>query len=348
MKSSVWITALAVAILVLGGIFFLKSGPETVTASQITIEVPVSVDLVREEKISSTLSLVGTILANNDVNLVSQAQGEVVAVYHEVGDFVASGTVIAQVDDDLKRSALAAAEVNQQKCKRDLERNEALYQENSISALQLDAARLAYQSADNQLDIARRQLKDTRLTTPIAGTVSARMVEIGTMVTPGMSVANIVDISTLRVRVNVNERDAFRIKTGEKVEITTDIYPKVKFEGRIENISSKADESHTYLAEIRMNNDKTYPLRAGLFARVAFRTSESAPTLVISRSSLLGSVKDAQVYQVENGTAILRSIVVGQESRDLLEVLDGVHVGDTIVTNGHNNLTDNSPVAIIR
>ncbi len=336
-------------IIIAGAFLFISCGKEeSASKDQIATEVPVSVAIVKKEQLTSRLSLVGTINANNDVNVISQTQGEVMAVYVKVGDFVKAGTVLVQVDDELKKSGMAAAEVNYQKAKRDLERNETLYQENSISALQLDAARFAFQSAENQLDIARRQLKDTRLSSPIAGTVNARMVDIGTMVSPGMTIANVVDISTLKVRVNVNESDAFQIKPGDKVEIATDVYPAQKFEGRIDNIASKADEAHTYLVEIKLANNPQYPLRAGMFARVSFTSIAPLEALVISRLALVGSVKNAQVYVVQNNVAHLQAVVVGKESGDLIQILEGLQEGDTVVTNGQNNLADNTPVIVVQ
>jgi RND family efflux transporter MFP subunit len=339
-------------LLIVGVVVFLLVSRKTKTEDQpqtrISTEVPVSVTTVRKDRLTSNLTLVGTIAANNDVNVVSQTQGEVKAVYVKVGEFVKAGTVLVQVDDEIKRSNLAAAEINYQKAKRDFERSETLYQENSISAAQLDAARLALKSAENQLDIADRQLQDTRISSPIGGTTNARMVDVGTMVSPGMTIANIVDISTLKVRVNVAEREAFRLKPGAKVEVTTDVYPDRKFDGSVDNIASKADEAHTYPVEIRIANSTIYPLKAGMFARVSFTSVSPTEALVIPRTAVVGSVKDAQVYVIQNDRAYLRSVIVGDRSGEFLEVIDGLKVGDTVVTSGQNNLSDNTPVTIVR
>lgn len=324
---------------------FTRSKTEPVSQNQISTEVPVSVAVVKREKLTSYLSLVGTINADNDVNVVSQTQGEVKSVNAKVGDYVAAGTVLVQVDDEIKKSNLATAEINYQKAKRDYERNETLYQENSISASQLDASRFGLQAAENQLDLARRQLKDTRIASPISGTVNARMVNIGTMVEPGMTIANIVDISALKVKVNVSEREAFQLKPGDRVEVSTEAYPAKKFEGRVDNIASKADEAHTYPVEIKMQNSREYPLKAGMFARLSFVSVAPREALVIPRDALVGSIKSAQVYLAEKRRAVVRSIVVGSQSDELLEVLDGLQEGDTVVTNGQNNLTNNVPVS---
>lgn len=315
--------------------------------STMATDVPVSVTLVKKQKLESSLSLVGTTNARADVNVISETHGTTMAVYVKVGMQVKVGTVLVQVDDEIPRSTKSAAEISFQKAQRDFLRAEDLYQENSISLSQLDASRLALKSADNQLDIATRQLENTRIKSPISGTVNARYVEPGTMVQQGMAVANIVDISTLKVRVNVSEQEAFRLKPRDHVEITTDVYPGATFDGTIDNIASKGDEAHTYPVEIIVPNSDTYPLKAGMFARIAFKSIAPTEALTIPRGALIGSIKDAQVFVVQGNVASLRQVIIGNQSADLLEVASGLAEGDTVVISGQNNLVDKTRVQIV-
>jgi RND family efflux transporter MFP subunit len=317
------------------------------TQSSIGTDIPVSVTSAKRQKLESSLLLVGNIDASADVNVVSETQGTVTAVHARVGTKVKAGEVLVEVDDEIPRSNKATAEINFQKAGRDYERAEELYTQNSISAAQLDASRLAMKAAENQLDIARRQLENTRVKSPIAGTVNARFVEVGTMVQPGKAVANIVDIGTLKVRVNVAEREAFQLHPGDKVEITTDVYPGVTFDGIIDNIAAKADEAHTYPVEIIVDNSAQHPLKAGLFARIAFKSIAPTETLTIPRLALMGSIKDAQVFVVRGNVASLCTVIIGKQSTDVLEVVSGLAEGDTVVVSGQNNLVDRARVQIV-
>ena len=315
--------------------------------SPISSEVPVSVTVAARSTMERNLVLVGNTYAKADVNVVSETQGVVTAVYIKVGDYVSANSGLVQVDDEIPRSTKAAADINFQKAQRDYQRSEELYQDNSISVAQLDASRLALKSAENQLDIARRQLENTRIKTPIAGTVNALFVEKGTMVQMGKAIANVVDINTLKVRVNVSEREAFQLKPGHRVEVSTDVYPGVVFQGTIDNIASKADEAHTYAVEIVLPNNPKTPLKAGMFARVSFTSTPATNVLAIPRIALVGSIKDAQVFVVKQGVASRRAITVGGQSSELLEVLSGLGVGDTVVNSGQNNLVDQARVRIV-
>jgi RND family efflux transporter MFP subunit len=346
-RSFVTITIL---VIIIAALFLLlnKSEKNTSEEKQAYGDTPVATTAVKKMQLINTISLIGVVNASNDVNVISEAQGLVVDVKIKVGDYVNSGTVLFQIDDVLMQSNLASAEINFLKSKRDFERSETLYQENSISAAQLDLARLGMKAAESQLTLARKQLNDTKIKAPISGTINKRMVNEGAMVNIGTAVANIVDISTLKVSLNVSEKDAFQIKTGKQVEITTDIYPGVTFYGRVDNIASKADEAHTYPVEVKLPNSDQHPLKAGMFARVNFTSENTAECLVVPRESLIGSIKDARVYTVENKTAKLKSVVVGRSSGEFLEILSGLDENEIVVTNGQNNLSDNSKVVIIK
>ena len=280
-KLRIIIFAVIVLVTIIGILLFNKSRHSAEIGTPMLKDVPVTVATVTRQKVQEVLSLVGTITANNDVNVVSETQGRVTAVRAKVGDFVSAGTVLVQVDDELKRAALTASEVNYEKAKRDYERYQALLKKNTITVAQLDASRLAFKSAESQYTVARRQFTDTRITTPIAGYVTARPVDIGAMVQPGMTVANVVDITTLKARLNVAEREVFKLKQGDRVEVTTEVYPGVRFDGKIQSIASKGDEAHTYPVEVVLQNSKEHPLKAGMFGRITFTSVNVEESLTI-------------------------------------------------------------------
>jgi RND family efflux transporter MFP subunit len=317
-------------------------------SSDMQKEIPVTVAAVQQQSLTDNLSMVGTVLPNNDVNVISETQGRIIQMLAKVGDVKPAGSVIATVDDELKQAALISAQANYDKAVSDWNRYEPLHKENAMTSAQLDGAKLAVKMAESQLIMAKRQLKDTKITTPISGVIAARYVDAGATVDNKTAVVNIVDISTLKVKINMAERDAFALKAGDKVNITSSVYPTQKFEGKVASIGSKGDEAHTYPVEIWLPNNKEYPLKAGMFARVNFTTVARPNSLVIPRSALVGSVKDAEVFVVENNKAILKKILLGSETESNLEVLQGLNAGETIVVNGQNNLKNGSEVRIIK
>lgn len=309
---------------------------------------PVTVTPVTTQKLSEKISLVGTIVGNNDVAVVSETQGKITKVLVNVGDEVKAGDVLLQVDDELKHASFDAASVNYEKTKKDLARYITMMKEKSVSNSQLEGARLAFKAAEAQYIIARRQYNDTRIKTPISGIVTSRPFDVGTMLQTNTVAANVVDISRLKVKLNAAEQDVFKMNVGDSVQITTDIYPGVAFDGKIASISDKADEGHTYPVEVSLANSAQHPLKAGMFGRVSFIATKSIQSLSIPREALVGSMKDAQVYVVDNGIAHLRNVVIGGEFDSRLSVRSGIAEGENVVVNGQNNLKDNIAVTVLK
>jgi RND family efflux transporter MFP subunit len=345
LKVTAAIAAVVIAMIAL--LLHNKAQSTSAVVNNITTKYAVTVVTAGSQKLSETVSLTGVIVANSDVAVVSETQGRVVAISSNVGDTKQAGAVLVQVDDELKKANFDAAEVNYAKAKKDLERYESLYKEHTITDSQIEGSRLAFKAAEAQYIVTRRQYRDTKITTPIAGVVTARNVEIGTMVNVGTVVANVVDISKLKVKISVAENDAFKLKVGGIVDVTTDIYPGTVFTGKIASISAKGDEAHTYPVEVSLANSAQHPLKSGMFARVAFGHTGNANGIVIPRDAIVGSVKDAQVYVVENNIAKLRSIIVNDQIGTGVEVGRGLREGELVVINGQNNLKDNTPVTVI-
>jgi RND family efflux transporter MFP subunit len=297
---------------------------------------------------SETLSLVGTITGVNDVAVTAEVAGKVTAVHANVGDHVSAGAPIIQIDDEIKKAAFEQAEANYERAKRDFDRFKMLRAEQSATESQKENAWTGFKVAEAQYIVARRQLRDPKVSTPISGIVSARNVELGTMVNDRMVVANVVDISRLKVKLNIAERDAFKLKTGDRVEVTTDVYPGATFAGKITSVSAKADEGHTYPVEITMENSKEHPLKAGMFGRVSFVSLAQGEALAIPREALVGSMKDPRVYVVDGALARVRTIVVGGETGTDLTVLSGLRAGESVVVNGQNNLKDSVAVLVLK
>ncbi|RPI05557.1 MAG: efflux RND transporter periplasmic adaptor subunit [Ignavibacteriae bacterium] len=342
-------------ILTLGALVFgayscnkAKSSDQASAAKTISTSYSVSVITAAKKDLTDSFSQVGTIVAYNDVAVMSETSGRVVKISAEVGDYKHAGDVLVEVDSELKEAAYKTAKVSYEKAKKDLERYEALYKEGSIPDTQIEQARWSFQSTEAQYIVARRQLSDTKITTPISGFVTARNVNIGSMVMGAPQatfVANVVDISRLKVKVNVAEKDVIRLKVGEKVEVTTDVFPNSVFTGSIFSVSSKGDEGHTYPVEVVLNNSKMQ-IKAGMFGRVKFTPKISGAAIVIPRESIVGSIRDAAVYVIKDNAAKLRPVVAGKELGTDIEILNGLNEGEQVVVNGQNNLSDNAPVIV--
>lgn len=341
------IIVIAVIAGIVGILLYNKSKREKkLTKTEILTSIPVSVGEVTKEKLEDKLTLIGTITPYNEVTVASETQGKIIGVYFNVGDRVSAGKVLVKVDDEIKSATVENAEANFEKAKKDLVRYEGLYKEGSITEVQLETARLTYKQTESQYTIAYRQLRDTRIIAPFSGVITAKLIDLGTVLSNATPIATLVNISTIKVKVNVPEKDVFKLKVGDMADITTDVYPEEKFSGKIININSKGDELHTFPVEIQLANSNANPLKAGMFVNVGFGTIEKGESVVIPRTALIGSVKNPQVYVVENNIARLKDIIAGIGVGEKLEVVSGLNPGELVVINGQVNLKDSVSVII--
>ena len=314
------VTSLIISLLGYGGYSLLMSNKAQSEAKAKSVTVKpfaVAVATVGSQELSSDLSLVGTLIASREVNIASEIMGRVRSVNMELGQVKGSGSLLITIDDELKRTALEQAKISLEKAKKEYERVQMVQVENALPDQTLDNAKWAVQLAETQVAAAERQVRDARISAPISGTVTAKMVEVGSMVQPGQVLGTIVDLANLKLRINVPEKDVFSLKIGDPVEIT-------------------------------IPNNRLHPLKAGMFGRASFTSLPKRTSMVIPRAAVIGSVKNAQVYVVNGTTVRLRDVVLGEEIGTNVEVLSGLKEGEQVVSTGQNNLRDSMQVEVMK
>lgn len=307
-------------------------------------EIVVSIAEVGTTSTGSTLNLTGTLTPFTEVVVAAQAMGQITDLNVELGQHKSKGNVLAHIDNQLKSLAMETALLNYEKQKRDLARYESLYEGGTVTAQQLDDARMGLTNAQIQMKQARKQFEDATVLAPISGVITEKTAEVGSYVNIGSPIAKIVDISRLKIRMNVSESNVYKLQVGNAATVTSDVAPDKTFKGKITFISSKGDDSHNYAVEVVITNNGK--LKAGSFAEVLINIPSKASALSIPRESLLGSSQDAKVYVVENGKATTRKITVGGGNEKMLFILEGLAKGEQVVTAGQINLIDGQSVKI--
>ena len=311
-------------------------------------------------EVDDMVTAVGSVGANRDVMVSSETAGRVTAVLAEVGSTVKKGQTLVQVDAELKevavqqaRAGLLAAKTNMEKARKDFERTEKLYASGDVADVEIEGYRLAYhaaeagyQSAVAGARLAERQLADTRIASPIAGQVASRLVEVGEMVGPGREVANIIDISTMKVRLSIPEEEVHKLHAGQTAELRVDSHPGAVYRGTVHTVGAKSESpnGHTYPVEVLVQNTSGAVLRAGMFARVSIRTNVAKNVIVVDRNALVDHDGRPAVFIAKDGVAHLRPVTLGLQGTAHAQVVSGLTEGELVVSFGHKVLKDGAPV----
>lgn len=202
-------------------------------------------------------------------------------------------------------------------------------------------------AAQAALRLAKTELQNAVITAPITGIVSHRHVDPGTYITDRTTLVTIVDMTTVKIKIPISERDLGRLRPGLKAQIRADAYPQTVFEGTVRRISPTVDPS-SRSGEIEIvspNSDAR--LKPGMFAKVTLILEEHRDALLIPRQALSIQGTESAVFVVQDGKAQRRPLRTGLQDNMLVEVFD-LPAGTIIVLAGHQKLKDNAPVKIVK
>lgn len=357
------ITGFVIAILLLAGVFaygIWRADQAEASKPRRSSAIPVETARVTAGPFTTGISAVGKTAGRRDVVVSTEAAGRIVKVCVESGDRVTQGTVIAEVDGELRGLAVeqaaaqsALAKANAEKAHRDEARNETLFMNGDLSSTEMEGFRVAAQAAASALRIAeaglavaRRQLVDTQVRSPIPGLVAARLVEVGETVGPGAPVANVVDLDVVKVLLSVPEAEIGRVSAGQEAKVTSDLHPGLALGGTVSSVGAKAEgDSHRYPVEVEVANPDGR-LKAGMFVRTTIVTSVQTRIPLIPIAALVTEGGGPAVYVVKDGRARVRAVTLAGRDAGLAGVADGLLEGDLVVTVGQQFLKDGAAVEV--
>lgn len=313
--------------------------------------VAVRIATVDKKVVDLDFAVNGNFVPKQELNFLSENAGRVSKIYVDEGDRVTKGQVLARVDAEIINTDKETAEANYQNALRDEARYKSSYETGGVTQQQLDQAKLTTQNAKLRLQASQRKVSDANIKAPINGIINKRYIEVGAFVnTQGTQLFEIVDVSKLKLRVNVNESQVANLKIGDKIDIKSSVFPTEKFNGKVTFIAAKADASLNFPIEIEVDNNTKNSLKAGMYGTAVFNFPKQAPSILIPRTSFVGSVSSNQVFMLDksNNTSKIRKVVAGRILGDFVEILDGLNEGETVITSGQINLAEGTPVSIVK
>jgi RND family efflux transporter MFP subunit len=246
------------------------------------------------------------------------------------------------------------------------ERSERLAQQELIARSQLDAAVAALKVAEgryqdaieevrnrqavlaqrrSELELARQQLADTGLVSPIDGAVSQRQASVGEYLAPGAPVATLVRLHPLRLRLAIPEREAANVRIGQPVKLTVE-GDATEHGGRVARLSPAIQEQNrTLTIEAEIPNEKGL-LRPGSFARASIVTQAAQAVVTVPASALISFAGIDKIISVKDGKSVERRVQTGRREHGRVEIVSGLTAGEPVVAEP-GNLTGGQAVAVI-
>jgi len=359
-------------------VFRLSSGAKTDARKTRVITVATVTPL--KQDLDIRLTYTADITPNQSVNLFSRVNGYIAKIYVDKGDLVKANQLLIEIDHSDYRHAVDQAKANLAAAKArvsqqdasvrnttlTLNRMQALIKDQFVSQQDLDNAQVAYDAAAAALDSLRAQVQqmevalaqaETNLAysyirAPFAGYVAERNLDLGSYVsgtTAGTStisrgILTLHEIQTVRILIEVVEKDIPLIQAGQKVEVRAEAYPNRIFEGTVTRIVQALNRAtRTMTIEVDLPN-KDHVLKGGMFARVevlvgAHRNAIQIPLDAVSR------LEDSQyVYIVREEKAQRVPVEIGVRDQNRVEITKGLDGSEQVIVSGKDLVHDGSPV----
>ena len=313
--------------------------------------VNVEVRTVEARPFVEQIRLTGSARAERDVQVSSEESGIIEEVLAEKGRPVEVGDPIARINDDVLSAQVAQARAQADLAQQTWDRRKRLWEEDRVGSeiAYLEARFAAEQSAANLRSLEARLARMT-IRAPFAGILEDRMVEVGTMVSPGQAVARVVELSPVKIAAGVPERYAADVTAGAEAVVTFDVFPGEVFRAPISYVGSTVDSgSRTFPIEVRMPNPRGL-IKPQMVADVSVerRSFEEA---VVPQDALV-RVEDGYVVfvVVEEGDASVaraRRVELGPAQRNLAVIESGLEIGDRLVVVGQKSVAGGDRVRVV-
>ncbi|MCE1164527.1 MAG: efflux RND transporter periplasmic adaptor subunit [Bacteroidetes bacterium] len=311
------------------------------------------------------LLLSGDIIAIQQANIYSRVTGNIQNIFADVGDYVGKGKLLAVIDKSTFVQTVKQAEAQLKQYQATLELNKVNLDRTKVlfdkglapqgdydnAVTQLKVSETQVESAEANYKNAMLQLSYCNITAPFSGFVTKRLLDVGTLVTSTSTTSNsifiISDISSLKILINIPEKNIASIENIHEVNVKTDTYPDKTFTADFRKISQSLDLStRTMQAEVRLrNDDKT--LKPGMFAKIEILLDKHTDVLLIPVQCVMYDDKGDFLYTVTpENTAKKIYVTKGYSSDNNVEIITGINENDKIISVGQELVNDNSKVQI--
>ncbi|MGH9379476.1 MAG: efflux RND transporter periplasmic adaptor subunit [Thermoanaerobaculia bacterium] len=309
--------------------------------------VPVEVVSLERGEVSSYISATANLVAERDVTVVSEAEGRVTALNVEEGDHVGAGDVLAVLDSEDEQIATRKAEVLRDKARVAYERAADLLQQQLVSQQEHDQLQADLEVAEQELIDARLRLRRTSFRAPFSGRVTSRRIQVGQHIRPGDQLFQITDFDPLIAVIHLPETDVLALTPGREVRLALNADPRVRFAGRIRQISPVVD---TATGTVKLTIEAQEPpegVRPGGFVAVNIVRESRPRSLLLPKRAVVRELQASHVFVAQKDVAKRRRVELGIEEGEWVEALSGVKAGERVVVAGQGGLKEGAAIRIL-
>ncbi len=308
-------------------------------------QLPVTGTIARPSYLTNGIRSAGSLLANEEVDIVSKVSGKVTAVYFREGSKVRKGDLLVKIYDDDLQAQLRRSEIQEKMLSEKLERQRVLLSKDAVSREAFDQLQTDYNVILADINLLKVRIAETEVRAPFDGIIGFRYVSEGTYVTPQVKIAHLVDQSFLKLEFAISEKYVSEDLMGKKISFETEGYPD-EFFATVYAVDYRIDVPTRNIGLRARFDNRAGKLVPGMYASLTLITDEKTNALQVPTEAIVPEMNEKKLWVVRNGRADLIPVVTGTRTASIIEVLSGLSAGDTVLTTGLMQLRQNMSVRV--
>jgi membrane fusion protein (multidrug efflux system) len=292
----------------------------------------VDVVVLKPASIARTITIPGTILPSEQVDVFSEVAGRVQSINFSEGQSVQKGKTILQVDSDILKAQRAQATVELDLAKKDEARKQTLLNSKGISLQEYEVSASNLASAQAKLDLLNVQISKANIKAPFSGKVGLRHVSEGAFINTSTLITTIIQESKVKIEFAVPEKYTQHVKKGQSISFQADGINKT-FNANVYAFEPRIDQG-TRMMTVRAELSNSANLIAGSFVSIEYDMGKEENAFMVPTESIIPVLNGQKVYVVRKGTVIEVPVQMGLRTEDDVQVIGELQKGDEVLISG--------------
>lgn len=301
--------------------------------------------VLKNETLNDVFRTKGVLIPDEEVDLSFETSGKITQIYFKEGTSIRKGTLLAKVNDNTLQAELKKLEAQLPLAEDRVFRQKSLLAKDAVSQEAYESVNTELEKLKADIELVKARISQTELRAPFDGVIGLRQVSEGTYASPSTVISKLTKITPLKLDFSVNERQADEIKPGTNIKFTLDNDLNT-YQASVFAVESSLDGAMLTLRARALYPNPKGTLKPGRSANIEIKLREITNTIVIPSLSTVAEMGRDIAYLYKNGKAQQISITKGMRTASSIQVVEGLKVGDTLLTSGVMQLRDGISVTI--
>ena len=299
--------------------------------------------LIEPTLMNELINSIGTVRPDEEVDLSFETSGKIIGINFTEGTRVKKGDLLAKINDRPLQAQLQKLQAQLKLVEEKEFRQRSLLNKDAISQESYDQIVTELQTINADINLVKARISETELYAPFDGIIGLRYLSEGSYANPSTKIARLVKISPIKVEFSISEKYADEVNIGFPVSFDVD---NRIYEATVYAVDPKIDLTTRTIVIRALYPNKNEELKPGRFAQVTLLLNQINDAIAIPTEALIPEMEGEMVYIYVNGKASAKRVNIGLRTESLIQIVDGLNFGDTLITTGILQLRQSLPVVL--